>query len=1602
MTDEWRVNCKDCGKELGYSDWSYQQGAARGQSRPERCPECRKRHNSQTGTMGLAYFDLKPRVSVDTSKIHAGGLGALSHPMREHQVVQRPSNFDPSKFGITDDDVRKLFNWLREPNHQVAVVVGPTGSGKSTVLPYRLISPPDGVPADQFTRYGQIVITQPRIQATRNIPAYVAQDLYGSSIGSGFDIGFRYSNHPYSDWRNRLVYVTDGTLINWIVNGQIANLSTIMIDEAHERSLNIDLILGMLKKLLPRYPHLKLIIASATIDSGLFLGYFGCEEGALIEFQGMRKFNVETYYRSEDNPEDKPLPYDDVVKLRKVIPDEVARKVFWLLQKMSAGDKEPGDILGFLQGERPIEQAVATLRQLIKGDEKLAGTVDVFPLYTTLPQEEQDKALKEKPDPNRRRVVITTNVAETSLTVEGVVYVVDSGLINEAQWDPESQTKQIVTIPHSRAGCKQRWGRGGRVRDGQAYCLYTKEQFETIFLPYTVPQIQRSPLEQVVLNAKAAGIDDVAQFDWIQKPPEKELERAPRVLRDLGALDELNDLTPLGVDLQTFADEPTLAKVMVMADRFACAIEMATVLPMMKMGGHRYILRWDTKWDATTRRAVNRIHRALMKGCLDDIEFCLKLYKAWSETEYYGQLIAPDWAVREVWPRYVPPLSSRMKEILGTDDAKKFRDAAAATPGVDNLRDLVQQFGLEEVADDWLTDAQSALLRVGREAWTKAFFINHSIFKNKIEPERELLLDALSGHKKEEERRPINLDLLDRVRIILAYCLTERRYEGHPGPDVHKEGDGSGTESSYAYRPRERVQNEEKSGEQPPIVVQINRDSVCAGRDVDGFVCGKQQVVLRSPSPGEPPAKIMYVSYLSLVKPEWWEWLEERGHSPTALGQFISAQTREEATGELISTYAYERLFLDQIVPIGSRHQCQVMDIHADGAVQLAFVRRLSDARKVQEDFKGDEPTITEVVDTVDEVDVEAGDLVDTVLNLDEAVLNIEEDEEPPWVALADDTWEVEVATPSVNSSLANSERAIAATEQTSLEEQHDRSSEDHPMGSTGSDHSEEDIISDWPDRPVGYLQSAIRTCQRGDVLAVEVVDYDYDNPALPKVIVQLVPDPEPFDVFMGQYRNRIGDTITVVATAYDERPGDSLVSLVVREPVSGLEMLLEPDQLSFTIRGLLLKEIPLGSELQAVIEHIDEERERASLSCLPVVEAHLNEVLQQQRSRNGRYEVEAVVGMVAQERVFLTLGWSEPALGLLHIVSVGGRGLYKPAAAYQIGETCQVRLWFADQDRPSRKGLDELPEEIKSIIDAQRKFQNLYWESGILQYSGRMSHSLRDELQAPTRDKNYRRAIETLYRFSNQFIAETIDTDWCQRIGSKYPVGTYIPEARVLNLASFGAFVELELGVSGLVHKSEMSWGGNENPEDIVTVDQRVEVRVIKVDCERQTIGLSMKMPGKEPAPKYRVGDRVRGKVTSVQNYGAFVELEPGVNGLVHKSEMWGNVFDATKAISVGAEMDVLIMSMESGKMSLSMKKIPENNPLLKYHAGDRARGRVTEVKDFGAFVELEPGVNGLIHKSKMGGFVPDARRVVTVGEEVNVLVLTVDMQRQNLSLSM
>jgi HrpA-like RNA helicase len=177
-------------------------------------------------------------------------------------------------------------------------------------------------------------------------------------------------------------------------------------------------------------------------------------------------------------------------------------------------------------------------------------------------------------------------VAETSLTVDGIVHVVESGLINESQWDPQTQTTYVLPKIHSQSGCKQRWGRGGRVQAGIAHCLYTEEQFAQ-FPAHTDPEIMRAPLEQIVLTAKMAGVSDLKSFDWIQRPSDLELDRAPQFLKDIGALDKDGDLTDHGIELRNFAEETDIANLMILADRFGCAVEMATLIPMRKLGATR-------------------------------------------------------------------------------------------------------------------------------------------------------------------------------------------------------------------------------------------------------------------------------------------------------------------------------------------------------------------------------------------------------------------------------------------------------------------------------------------------------------------------------------------------------------------------------------------------------------------------------------------------------------------------------------------------------------------------------------------------------------------------------------------------------------------------------------------------------------------------------------------------------------------------------------------------------------------------------------------------------------------------------------------------------
>jgi len=681
MTVEYAVNCKRCEKPIGYSGMMYEKMKEFGQSRPEYCEECRKILLLEKMTMGAAYFSVATMPGEDLSIAIPGELGMVYHPQRPHKRVEKPATFDASKFGATPNKIVELYKWFKDKDHQVAIVIGDTGSGKSTALPYWLMFPPEGVPDDFFIRDGQILITQPRIVATTSIAEFMGV-LLGSSVGKGFDIGYRYSRDRNADRFNACFLATDGTLINLIKSGSLADLSIVMIDEAHERSLNIDIILRLLRDQLPLYPHLKVLIVSATINKELFLNYFGTKTAKIIEFEAKRKFDYEVIFASESER----LSYADTRKLKKELVPALVKKVCFVLDEQIAGRKVRGHILAFLHGVKPIEAAVVEIRKYVDANPQLRDAVEVFPLYSDLPPKESDYALKGK-DARKIRVVVCTNVAEASVTVEGTVYVVESGIENQARWDIDEEEKSVVLNTISQANAKQRWGRSGRTAPGEVHCLYTKTQFGAM-VPFPVPAIQRSSMDDIILLLKDLGIDDIDD-GWIQNPVQQELGRSYSSLQKVKAIDADGMLTEYGALLREFAYSASLTDLIVLSDRFGCAVEIATLLPVIKNGGHKFLLVSDPEWDLKTKQRVQKIHEGLWKNCLDDVEFILRLYSIWqnppSLTKNAGKRLGleerrKEWAAEffvnfEVFEEEIDPERTQILQLLSAHKKdKNFRE----------------------------------------------------------------------------------------------------------------------------------------------------------------------------------------------------------------------------------------------------------------------------------------------------------------------------------------------------------------------------------------------------------------------------------------------------------------------------------------------------------------------------------------------------------------------------------------------------------------------------------------------------------------------------------------------------------------------------------------------------------------------------------------------------------------------------------------------------------------------------------------------------------------------------------------------------------------
>ena len=426
--------------------------------------------------------------------------------------------------------------------HQVLIVAGDTGSGKSTQLPQYCLEWGRGID-------GLIAHTQPRRLAARALAARIADEL-SQSVGA--TVGFRVRFADQVSEATRLVLMTDGLLLAELTSDPLLRrYDTIIVDEAHERTLNIDLLLGVLKRLLPRRPDLKLIVTSATLDVERVARFFG--DAPIVTVSG-RNHSIEVRYAAESDAEDPDLPlavftaYQDIVT--------------------TPGTAGNGDVLVFLPGEREIRDVGDFLER------ELSSSVDVLALYSRLSWDQQSKIFQRGA---RRRIVLATNVAETSITVPGIRAVIDSGLARVSRYSPRNRLQRLPIEPVSRASAEQRKGRCGRLGPGLCVRLYSEADFEAR-AAFTEPEVLRTNLAALLLRLAADGLGAAEDFPFIDAPDSRALGDGYRVLQELEALDAERRITRRGRAMARLPLDPRLARALLESQRFHAESEVLAIV----------------------------------------------------------------------------------------------------------------------------------------------------------------------------------------------------------------------------------------------------------------------------------------------------------------------------------------------------------------------------------------------------------------------------------------------------------------------------------------------------------------------------------------------------------------------------------------------------------------------------------------------------------------------------------------------------------------------------------------------------------------------------------------------------------------------------------------------------------------------------------------------------------------------------------------------------------------------------------------------------------------------------------------------------------------
>lgn len=552
----------------------------------------------------LVFEDQIAFVMQDTNK-------GYDHRMRKHAPVVKEEKLDPVEPRLTEHQKilvgrKKLpvFPYREEflaavKDHQVLVLVGETGSGKTTQIPQFLHE-------IGYSELGKIGCTQPRRVAAMSVAARVATEM---NVKLGHEVGYSIRFENCTSSKTIIQYMTDGMLLREILTEpDLAGYSCLVIDEAHERTLHTDILFGLVKDIVRFRSDLKLIISSATLDAEKFSKYF--DDCAIFMIPG-RMFPVDIYYTK--SPE----------------ADYVDAAVVTVLQ-IHVSQPLNGDILVFLTGQEEIETAAEVLTLRTKNLGSRIKELIICPIYANLPPEQQAKIFEDTPK-GARKVVLATNIAETSLTINGICFVIDAGFSKQKSFNAKSGMESLVVTPISQAAANQRAGRAGRTQPGKCFRLYTAYSFQHEMDPNTTPEILRTNMGNVVLMLKSLGINDLLNFDFMDRPPAQTLIVALEQLYALGALNDKGELTKLGRRMAEFPLDPMLSKTLIASEKYKCTSEILSMVAMLSLGASVFYRPKDKAVHADTAR-LN-----FARGGGGDHMSLMRCYAEWADIDYSAQ-----------------------------------------------------------------------------------------------------------------------------------------------------------------------------------------------------------------------------------------------------------------------------------------------------------------------------------------------------------------------------------------------------------------------------------------------------------------------------------------------------------------------------------------------------------------------------------------------------------------------------------------------------------------------------------------------------------------------------------------------------------------------------------------------------------------------------------------------------------------------------------------------------------------------------------------------------------------------------------------------------